>query len=422
MLSVLCAKLEGRVMNWSLILILLAVCAGLLWSGIRRRGGIYEYPFLAGATFLGFVLPQMPALADDPYLPGGAFAKAAFFTTLCAAACWVGWVAGNRPLASLQWTLDKRRVVWLAAVLTAAGGIFYYKLSTLPKEALDASLYSGLPVAYLFLAKMLSYGLYLAVLCLMRSQSKLALAVALVGASLLLHRTVIEGRRGELAEFLLVAALSAWFTRGAAVPRAVALIGALLAGLALNSTGDYRSATKGQDGPKWSEISRIDVLGNFIDVLKNGGPEMRNAVLRINAADEMMAFDFGLFHWNILVYNFVPAQLVGREAKNSLFITMPDQYGRGYDPPTGTTETGMADAFASFWYLGFLKFFLIAYALSRLYRTAMQGSLAAQVIYMVSVVPAMLAITHHTQWVLSTWVHVALFLLSGLALARIPAG
>ena len=149
---------------------------------------------------------------------------------------------------------------------------------------------------------------------------------------------------------------------------------------------------------------------------------MRNAVLRINAVDRLMSFDFGVFHWNTLVFNFVPAQLVGSDVKESLFITMPAQYSRDYDPPTGSTETGMADAFASFWYFGFLKFVLIAYMLGRLYRTAMMGYLPAQVIYILSIAPALLAITHHTQWVISTWVHILLCLLPGLAMTRAPIG
>lgn len=405
-------------MNWALILILLAVCVSLLWSGMRRPGAIYEYPFLAGATFLCFALPQMPALADDPHLLSGAFAKTAFFTILCAAACGLGWVAGNRPLSGLQWTPSERRVGGLAAVLTAAGAFFYYKLSTLPRDVLDATLYTGLPVAYLFFARLLSYGLYLAVLCRTRWRSRGSLAIALIGAAFLLHRIVIGGRRGELTELFLVFVMSAWFVRRAAVPRAIALVSVLLAGLALNSTGDYRSAVAGREGPKWSELLDVDVVGNFMDVLTNGGIEMRNAVLRIDAVDKLMTFDFGLFHWNVLVFNYVPAQLVGAEVKRSFIINLPDQYGRDYNPPTGSTETGMTDAFASFWYLGFIKFLFIAYALGRLYRTAMTGSFPAQVIYMLSIVPAMLAITHHTQWLLSTWVHVTVFLLPGLVMTR----
>jgi hypothetical protein len=105
--------------------------------------------------------------------------------------------------------------------------------------------------------------------------------------------------------------MSAWFARGIAVPRAAAVAGVLLAARALNSVGNYRAATSGTDGPDWSKLAEIDIVGDFTTLLRDGGLEMRNAVLRIHDAARLMAFDFGLFHWNVLVFNFVPAQNMG---------------------------------------------------------------------------------------------------------------
>jgi hypothetical protein len=404
-------------MGWTILLILLAVSVTLIGLGLYRRGGIYQYPFLAGTTFLGFVLPQLPALANDTHLPSGAFARAILFTALCAACCGWGWYAAKRPVLALDRHLDQHRVLWLAAMLTGLGSIFYYQLSALPKDVTDITLLSGLPVIYLFFAKLLSYGLYLAIFAFARWRSRWALAVACVGLMLLLNRIIALGRRAELTEIVLVITMAAWFGRGIAAPRSLALIVTLAAGLALSSTGAYRKAVASTAGPALSEI---DVWGSFTTLIRDGGLEMRNAVLRINDADRLMAFDFGVFHWNTLVFNFVPAQIVGSDLKQALMLPFPVQSGRDYVPDTGTTETGMADAFASFWYLGCLKFFVIAYALGRLYRGAITGSLPSQLLYAVSVVPAMLAITHHTQWVLSSWVGIAALLLPGLAWTRIP--
>jgi hypothetical protein len=79
----------------------------------------------------------------------------------------------------------------------------------------------------------------------------------------------------------------------------------------------------------------------------------------------------------------------------------------------------MADAFGSFWYLGASKFFIIAYLLSRCYRAAVAGNTVYRLLYMLTLTPAMLTITHHTQWVLSTWVHMAILLLPFLVLAKV---
>jgi hypothetical protein len=405
-------------MNWLLIVVLLAVSIGLAAAGLTRPGKIYEYPFLAGTTFLGFVLPQLPAYADDPFLPEGAFAKTLLFTIICAAACGAGWAAGNRPMRVFAWRFDERRLLWIAMLLSLGGAFFYFKLSRLPKEVLSTTQWTGLPVMYVFFSKLVTYGLVTALLCFVRRPRVFSLAIALFGAALLLDRIVIGGRRQEFTEFLLAVLIAVWFHRGIAVPRVVALAGVLAASLALNSTGDYRSITQSEDS-RWSEVSKIEVLENFISLLQRGGPEMYNALMRVNAADRSMIFDFGIFHWNVLVFNFVPAQLVGAEFKESLQISISGIYDRDYNPATGTTETGMADAFTSFWYFGAVKFFLIAYALGRIYRAAMAGSTTAQLFYMLSVVPAMMAITHHTQVMLSAWVQMGMFLLPGLALARV---
>jgi hypothetical protein len=95
------------------------------------------------------------------------------------------------------------------------------------------------------------------------------------------------------------------------------------------------------------------------------------------------------------------------------------QYADGYVPTLGTTETGMADAFGSFWYIGAIKFFIVAYLLGRCYLAAVAGNTVYRLLYMLTLTPAMLTITHHTQWVLSTWVHMAMLLLPFLVLAKV---
>ncbi|MBX4421097.1 hypothetical protein K4H00_24115, partial [Mycobacterium tuberculosis] len=85
----------------------------------------------------------------------------------------------------------------------------------------------------------------------------------------------------------------------------------------------------------WGDISRIDITSNFDNLLKNGGPEMRNAILRVYNTDMSLEFDYGLFHWNRLVFNYVPAQIFGDKFKTALMATLPS-LGREYNPLTGT--------------------------------------------------------------------------------------
>jgi hypothetical protein len=405
-------------MDWPLLTILLVVSIWLITTGLNRPGKVYEYPFLAGTTFLGFVLPQLPAYANNPYLPQGAFAKTVLLTILCAAACGVGWAAGNRPLRMLAWRFDERRLLWVAAVLSLVGSFFYYKISRLPKWEGGGG-WTGLPTIYIFFSRLVQYGSVTALLCFMRRPRASSLAIALFGTVLLADRIVVGGRREELVEFLVAIAIAAWFQRGIAVPRVIALAGTLGAGVALASTGDYRNVSMDQDS-KWSQVLNIHLIENFGDLLKNGGLEMNNAILLVNFADQTQSFDFGAFNWNELVFAFVPAQFVGSRFKESLMLPLP-RIDRDYNPVNGTTETGMTDAFQSFWYFGAAKFLLIAYLLGRIYRAAVAGSTVARLLFILSVTPAMMAITHHTQVVFSMWVQMGIFLLPALALARVKA-
>jgi hypothetical protein len=283
---------------------------------------------------------------------------------------------------------------------------------------LENTQWTGLPVAYLFFARILTYGFALAVLLYARNGSRLALAVAAYGALFYLDRIVIAGRRQDLVEFLTIVLLAFWFQRGWCLPRWAMIIGMLAGGLFINSIGDYRSLSMEQRGPQWDKIANIDFVGNLARITEHGGAEVRNAVYNIAAVSRSMELDFGLSHWNLVVFAYVPAQLVGSEIKQSLLIPLPQPLQESfYQPALGSTWTGLSDAFQSLWYLGCLKFFLIAYLMQKLWRAA-RGNLTAQLAYMLMPVYALEAITHSTQRFIDPWIHFAIFLLPALLLSR----
>ena len=110
-----------------------------------------------------------------------------------------------------------------------------------------------------------------------------------------------------------------------------------------------------EDESKWTQIKNIAFLENLNRQLTAGGSELENAVYSIAAMDQTAEFDYGIFHWNTLVFNYVPAQILGDEFKQSLTIPLEntDTYSLfGHTPSLGSTVTGMVDAFGSFWYFG----------------------------------------------------------------------
>lgn len=406
------------VLAWALV----ATCLAMIVAGLSERGGIYGFPFLAGATFLGFVAPQVFSLGSDRFLPADAVMMTLAFTIACAAMCALGWYAARTPTRrALKWHFDDARLLQVAAAASLIGAFFFFRISRLPEEVRQASMPEGTLVIYLFFARMMSYGFIIAVLCCVRRFSLLALAIILFDSIFLIDRILVTGKRGELAEFGLAVALAFWFQRGVVVPRTAAVAIAIVAAVLLSSAEDYRKITHSAGGFDLAEVADIDVIGNFESVLTRGGPEMRNAVVRIDFVQREQAFDFGGFHWNLLVYAMVPGQIVGHDIKQALLFMRPMQWSRDYSPLVGSTETGMADAFGSFWYFGAVKFFVFAYLLARIYRTAMDGWLLAQIVYIASITPAMHTITHYTQWLVTAWVNLALMLLPLLLLARASA-
>jgi hypothetical protein len=408
-------------MAWPLIILLFLASLWLIGLGLVRRGGIYEVPFLTGAMFIGFILPQLPALADDPLQSAFAVERMMLFSSACALMTGIGWLAGQRPLErGVHLVIGERRLLYLALLLSLGGAYFYFQVSRVPPEIRLSTMPSGLMVMYSFLQRMLTFGLVIAVLCLARRPSPMAWSIALFDLTLLGDRLLIAGRKGETTEALLAVLIALWFHRGWTAPRILALVGVLLAAVSLNSTADYRNIVREKGNLDWQQISNIKVIDNFIKVLEDGGPETRNAVERMDIVAKSEAFDYGFFHWNTIVFNFVPAQIFGEAFKKSLQVDFNDQYGREYNPSLGSTETGMSDSFASLWYFGALKFFVIAYVLARLYCTALQGWVVPQILYIFGITAAMLSVSHHTQWLPTTYIHLTILLLPGLLLLGRP--
>ena len=117
-----------------LLVTFIAVCIILLVQGMLSRGAIYGYPFLAGAVFAGYVLPQLLGLANERFLPPGALEATLLMVILCAAMCWLGAAMARPPSRTPEWIYDDRRLLVVGAVLSLLGGYFYYAISRLPAE------------------------------------------------------------------------------------------------------------------------------------------------------------------------------------------------------------------------------------------------------------------------------------------------
>ncbi len=397
---------------------LCALCALVLIAGLIEKGGAYRIQFLLVGTVVGFVLPQAFGLLNDVTVPDGALDMTLLMGLLCMVALTIGASFPTTPFRAFSWTLSESRLTVSAAVLTLVGAYFRLQLRHLPH---DADLGTGTPVILAFFANNLSYGFALAVWVFARNGSRSALAVASIGALFELERIVLLGRRRTLFEFAFTILLAYWFAKKWAVPKWLVLAALVVAALLIPSTGKYRHLMRDEEGPQWSEVGQISVIDNMKDdVLEEGGSELRSACYAILAAETVGEYDLGTCHWNEVVFNYVPAQLLGADFKDSLMFApaATEEDVLGFAKPVGSTYTGFTGVFKSFWYFGCLEFLLIGAALAKIYRGATSGHSVAQLLYMLSVVPAMHTITHQTQRLFSLWINLVIFVLPFVYFSR----
>lgn len=417
-------------MDLYLLVIFFLISILMAANGLVKHGKrIYE-PLLPIATvFMGFIGLQLVGLANQPRaLPSGGLNKTIIMAILCVSAFWWGYSRKIKPLKFLSGNYSPNRLFAICLILSVFGSCFFFMISRLPDEMTSARQWTGLPVAYLFFAQTLTYGFALACLLYTRFGDRRALWVAGVGVFFFLDRIIIAGRRSSTAEFFFIIVLALFFGRGHTIrhlphtlPRWVMLGIMVIMVFLMHSTGEYRALAKNQG---WSApvqaTSRIDFFDNLEFVGKNGGFELRNAVYMIEAYDRTLNFDFGLTHWNQLILDYIPAQLVGRDIKEAFMLPLPDVANQvfGYRPVIGTTVTGLVDAFGSFWYLGWIKFFIIGMIVRKIWNAAQLGGLASQLLYMLIIVKTMHVVTHTTHWFFAPWVHMAIFLFPCLWWAR----
>jgi len=386
------------------------------------HGRLYEFPFWAGVISLGWFFPQaIGGYFNVWFYPEYAYASGMFFASLCTVALWVGFEhAIHKPIKRyrlLAMQFNTKKLYYVGAFLIVAGIFFQWKLLSLPEEMLAQTQWSGATVKYLFLASIFKIGLLVLLVQYLKLRRWLdfrSLVFLIPCLLMLFSAAFLYGRRAEMMNLFSYIAVSLWFVRRFTVPRGL-LIAFLTIGIVLiNGIGLYRSIMldKGSSlNERISGVSNADFLASSGSLLEESGREFSNYIMYRYFISETDAYDFGLNHWNLLVFNYVPAQIVGEELKSSLMLPIQDiikfaDARYGYVFHTGSVSTGYLDAFGSFWWFGFVKFLLIGWILGVLYRYAMHQSFLGQILYAYVLTTAMQAISHGTnQILLSIWVY-----------------
>ncbi|MEI6892445.1 MAG: hypothetical protein V5783_09765 [Pontiella sp.] len=410
----LAALIAYGVVNASMI-------AYYLLSGKTRY---FEFPLWGGLVGLGWFLPQaIGAYRNIESLPEGFFVKGMLFATVCTLAMCGGFRRGfaKSDVTWLKARYDSNRMYFSCTALCLAGFLFLYKLETLPEEMLNSSQWTGPPVMYLFLSGMFALG-FIGLFIQYLNQDKWfnSRYILLIPSLLLLLMPVLlHGRRGQAMNLIAYTIFILWFVRRVAVPRVWIGVGIMGAILLVNAIGLFRSAMGGSEGLPLGERLQLAVQQDYLEankaLLDKPGAEFKNYIYRMAACEKLGAYDYGLFHWNKFVFNYIPAQLVGRSLKQGLMVDFIDakkagKLAFGYTGPGGATQTGYLDAYASFGYFGFVKFWIGGWIMGTLYRHAMMGFFLPQLLYVMGVRAGVEGITHSTNEILiRIWVYFFIF-------------
>jgi hypothetical protein len=398
-----------------LLVVLVVLTLAVVVEAIRDPARIYQYPFGAAAVFLAFIVPPLVGLLHASYLPRWGIERYTLMCILCFAMCWLGDACARRygrPRARFV-LYDSRKWLLGSAVLILLGGLAYLKSRALFRAEFDMS--TGLPTAMSFFISLLRYGFVMALLHFLYTGNSYALFLSCLAGAYYLDRIIFFGRRLDTVELAFVVAGAVWFALGKRPLRLVVPAGIVIAALGMASTGAYRAVVVSTTGERdWSRLKEVNVFEEFHKATAEGSSETLSGIYLMAAGAACKAFDFGLYHWNGLIFDYFPAQVFGAGRKESLYFPVVGliemaQKEYGFTPSTGTTLTGMTDCYGSFWYLGCLEFFLIGYVMQWLYLRAAGGSMMAQAIYVFIMTQALHAVTHSTTWFVRPWVHVLFF-------------
>jgi hypothetical protein len=381
-------------------------CALIVAAFIRivaKPMRIYQYPYFMAAAFTIFILPQAISLLGFPGPTSSTAVEATLFMAcLCLA---MSLLAGAFPVS--RWIVAKAiyavredRLLQAGIALTAVGYVASFFMVAAAAE-LESGPWTGRVTVYLFFASLVIPGFAIALRSAFARGGLVSWICAGVAAWPSVNAVVFHGRRETAVELLIVVGMTLFYQRRLSPPRSLIIGAIVFAMLFIPATGAYRSMAASAG---LGAMAQLDLVGNFESFL-NGGAilELRNAAMAIDVTSLLGTYEFGTGYWNELVWRFVPAQFVGTDVKQWLTIQLYDQtleynlWRMSYIAPTGTTVTGIGDAFVQFGYYGCLFFLIIGIGTRSLWVASLRPDGAfAQLLYICTMTSAMRAITHQT--------------------------
>jgi hypothetical protein len=414
-------------MPFLLLIVFAVLCCILIAQVIVRPERVYECPWFMGFAFTGFVMPQAYGLVTGRFAPDEWIAATMLMSILCLGACWIGYIKttpGAVAMRRLSIEIDPPRFA-IAGFLFVLMGIWFDRvIDAMPLNA-KGSQWTGIVTIYGFFANQIITGFAISLFCALRYKYKICWFLAGCAAIIPLRAAIIWGRRESTVLFLMTIMMALYFVKGIKAPRGVIIFLLIASTVLIPVTEQYRMSQHHDFAALIDSLDFTEPLKAYADPTTIS--EVKNAMYVIAACRASSSYQFGAAYWNRIVFNFVPAQFVGKPFKDSLMIGNPEASDParmvtdfiGYALPTGSTLTGIGDSFNQFWFLGCLFFAGMGCFFRYIWSAAHLGENAIiQVFYIQVMVGAMHALTHESMDFLPAIIYSGGFLFLVVLFAR----
>lgn len=403
-------------MYWSYITI--AVGLLVLWRSFQRSDYAFSYPtMLAGAT-LYFVAPGLHTADEYKLFPESTRAVASLYVAACLLCGVWGW---SRPFQRLERYLasdlgfpSARPLAMYCIGAIVFSSFFAWKLRGVDTELLDQTQWSGPHVIYHFFTQPGYFTTSVAAIAFAVTRRPIFAVLALTACAMYMLPPVLRGKRDEIVEAGIIAAMCWSLVARRPIPRTFVLGAGLLLGILFSSIGIYRSVSKNEGVVQGVQQAIFSRRVNEIPPEHRYG-EANNYIAVIEEVVQGRVPNFGLAYWNGIVFRYVPGQLTGHDFKQTLqfdipIVTRDEIREKGIRSITGTTMTGFSDTIQAFSLLGPFVFYFIGCYLSAIFNRASRGSSVCMFAYSHLLVMSGVAVTHSTMHLICASLNVFMFM------------
>lgn len=410
------------------LFVLSAIVVLILGHVAIKPARIFEYPYFMAATFAVFVLPQGYSLVRFPGSLGpDEVADILLMSILCLVSAVLGYSVRPTRVAKRMFDqpLDLERLYLTGVGLICVGFISSYLLAADEEIQAVGNQGTGRITLYFFFGSLALPGFCICVRLLWERFTTGRLLWVMIGALLPLSAILFSGRRETAVSFGMAIVLTRFFQNRKSPARALIFGSIFFAMVAIPAIGTYRGLMATGRGDLVKEIRLVDNFKDFFN--KESILELRNGAAVMHATNFTGNFGWGRGYWNQLVFRFVPAQIVGRDIKDSLMIgtdsrrILEAQLENKFEISSGSTITGMGDSYREFGWLGCLFFAIVGRFFRALWNSCVNhDAIFPQIFYIMICTSAMRALTHQSVDFLPGMIHQFIFLGMGYAYAKIP--